>query len=180
VASNLSGQWTELQNLFNGKKLVTLSETGNLPNPEFIRTFGTWWSWFAVWNGADHLRKQSTTLLSSVFNDPDVLTQDELPDWRTYRSLTSSNLELEFAQLTVFPNPAETGNLHISATVKAPVKATFTLFNTTGIKVAEVTKQFASGPNLVKLPLQQLPAGIYVLSIQKGNEQISRKVVVQR
>ncbi|ALI98493.1 glycosyl hydrolase [Rufibacter tibetensis] len=180
VASNLSGQWTELQAMFNGKKLVTLSETGNLPNPDYIRTFGTWWSWFAVWNGADFIRKQPSSLIHSVFNDPDVITLDELPDWRNYRSVTGIDLENTFTHLSVYPNPANSGQLTIRITVTSPVKATFTLFNATGAKVAEVSKQFTSGANQVQIPLKNFPNGIYVLSIQKGAEQICRKVVVQK
>ncbi|WP_165864788.1 glycosyl hydrolase [Rufibacter latericius] len=180
VASNLSGQWTELQNLFNGKKLVTLSETGNLPNPEFIRTFGTWWSWFAVWPGADYTRKQASSLIHSVFNDPDVITLDELPNWRSYTAVTSSALEKELGKLSVYPNPSQEGQLTISTTTKSPLTATFSLFTTTGAKVLEVSRHLRSGLNQVQLPVQQLPAGMYVLSIQKGGEQISRKVVLQK
>ncbi|WP_210488174.1 glycosyl hydrolase [Rufibacter aurantiacus] len=180
VASNLSGQWTELQNLFNGKKLVTLSETGNLPNPEYIRTYKTWWSWFAVWPGAEYTRKQPTTLLHAVFNDPDVITLDELPDWRKSGAVTGSALEQALGQLEVYPNPANGTHLTIKTMARSPMKATFGLYDAKGAKVTEVTVQLASGQNQVRLPLRQVPAGIYLLSIRKGNEQICRKVVVMK
>ncbi|MBC3783893.1 glycosyl hydrolase [Spirosoma utsteinense] len=80
--ANLSGNWANAQAQFNGKKLVALTETGNLPNPDKIRGFATWWSWFAVWTGTDYIKKQPIDLLKAVFMDEDVITRDELPDWR--------------------------------------------------------------------------------------------------
>ncbi len=80
--ANMSGNWANAQAQFNGKKLVTLSESGNLPNPDKIRGFATWWSWFAVWTGNDWIKKQPIELLQKVFTDPDVITRDELPNWR--------------------------------------------------------------------------------------------------
>ncbi|QDK83423.1 mannan endo-1,4-beta-mannosidase [Spirosoma sp. KCTC 42546] len=81
-AADLSTNWTSTQVRFNGKKLVTLSETGNLPSPDKIRGVGTWWSWFSVWNGADWIKKQPIEQLKAVYADPDVITRDELPNWR--------------------------------------------------------------------------------------------------
>ncbi|RNI29998.1 T9SS C-terminal target domain-containing protein [Rufibacter immobilis] len=179
LASPLSNQWTELQGLFNGNKLVTLSETGNLPNPDYITAYGTWWSWFAVWTGSDYLRKQSTSLLHSVFNHPDVITLDELPNWRTYRSVTGSALEENIGQLTVYPNPAVDGQLHIRLQAKNKVAATFTLTSSTGTEVLHLAQSLKGGQNLVQLPLAHLPAGLYLLSIWKGHDQISRKIVIQ-
>lgn len=80
--ANMSGNWGSAQTQLDGKKLVTLSETGNLPNPDKIRGFGTWWSWFSVWTGTDYIKKQPVDLLKAVFTDKDVITRDELPNWR--------------------------------------------------------------------------------------------------
>lgn len=79
---NMSGNWDSSQIHLNGKKLVTLSETGNLPNPDKIRGFGTHWSWFSVWTGADYIKKQPVEVLKAVFTDKDVITRDKLPNWR--------------------------------------------------------------------------------------------------
>ncbi|GAB4033410.1 glycosyl hydrolase [Spirosoma gilvum] len=82
--ASLNTNWTTAQTLFNGKKLVTLSEVGHLPNVANVRTINTWWSWFAVWTGADWIKKQPLERLKSVYTDTDVITRDELPDWRNY------------------------------------------------------------------------------------------------
>lgn len=86
-SSNMSANWANAQGQFNGKKLVTLSETGNLPNPDKIRGFGTWWSWFSVWTGTDYIKKQPLDLLKAVYTDKDVITRDELPNWRPAMTL---------------------------------------------------------------------------------------------
>ncbi|UFH52367.1 glycosyl hydrolase [Spirosoma sp. KNUC1025] len=82
ATATMSPNWTSAQAQFNGKKLVTLTESGHLPKPDTVRSFNTWWSWFAVWNGTDWIKKQPIDLLKSVYTDPDVITRDELPDWR--------------------------------------------------------------------------------------------------
>jgi mannan endo-1,4-beta-mannosidase len=83
-SSNMSGHWENTQKHFNGKKLVALSESGTIPDPDKIRTYATWWSWFCVWSGKFiHDIKEDT--LKLVYNDEDVITLDELPDWRNYK-----------------------------------------------------------------------------------------------
>lgn len=81
--ANMSGDWESIQALFGGEKLVTLSETGNLPEPDKVRAYATWWSWFSVWSG-DFIFNQPVSLLQEVYHDEDVITRDELPNWRMY------------------------------------------------------------------------------------------------
>ena len=81
--------WWEIQNRYEGVKLVALSESGILPNPDKIRQYGTWWSWFSVWSG-DFIRDVDTTFLAAVYDDDDIITLDELIDWKHY--LDSENL----------------------------------------------------------------------------------------
>ncbi|MES2731853.1 MAG: CBM35 domain-containing protein [Bacteroidota bacterium] len=80
--SNMSGEWGAMQNLFGGNKLVTLSETGNVPNADKIRGFATWWSWFTEWAGL--VKQQPDDVLNAIYHDEDVLTRDELPNWYIY------------------------------------------------------------------------------------------------
>lgn len=91
-SSSMSGEWENIRDASGGRKLITLSESGTLPDPDKIRTFATWWSWFAVWSGDKFIRAVDTDFLKSVYADPDVITLDELPDWRSYSAA------LNFAQ----------------------------------------------------------------------------------
>ncbi len=76
--ANMSSDWAGLQTQFGGRKLVALTESGNQPDPENIRAYATWWSWFTIWQGADWLRKQPVNLLARVYVDSDIITLDEL------------------------------------------------------------------------------------------------------
>ncbi len=80
--SSMAGHWNHIQSRFKDVKLVTLSETGTLPDLEKVRKEGTWWSWFSVWNG--YIGQIDETILRSVYDDKDVITLDELGDWKHY------------------------------------------------------------------------------------------------
>ena len=45
-----------------------------------VRTKKTLWSWFNTWDVTKY--NITTQEIDAVYNDPDVLTLDELPDWR--------------------------------------------------------------------------------------------------
>jgi len=46
-------QYEALVNMTKGRKLVTISECGNIPDPEKCMEAGNRWSWFMVWSSAD-------------------------------------------------------------------------------------------------------------------------------
>ena len=107
ASANMSGNWGSAQAALNGKKLVTLSESGNLPSADKVRGFGTWWSWFATWTGTDYIKKQPLDQLKATFTDADVITRDELPDWRLLAAPTVvTGLEPSF-QVTIVGNPVQ-------------------------------------------------------------------------
>lgn len=84
ASASLSGNWRNTLTRFNGKKMVALTETGHLPDPNKGRDLGIWWSWFSVWTGNDHIKKQSIEKLKAVYADQDVITRDKLPNWRSW------------------------------------------------------------------------------------------------
>ena len=81
--SSLVGYWQDTQSRHEGVKLVTLSECGILPDPNKIRADKVWWSWFSVWSG-EFIRDVNQTFLNSVYHDADIITLDELIDWKHY------------------------------------------------------------------------------------------------
>ncbi|RDC61476.1 glycosyl hydrolase [Adhaeribacter pallidiroseus] len=106
--ASLSGDWENLLNKFNGKKLISLSESGTLPVMNKVRAYGTWWSWFAIWNG-DYIKKQPVDVLRAVYHDEDVITRDELPNWRMYgRPTVSVTAPANNAQFLVCETPVLT------------------------------------------------------------------------
>jgi hypothetical protein len=81
--ASMVGFWNDTQSIFQGKKLVTLSESGIFPDPNKIRADKVWWSWFAVWGGT-FTHQEDPNYVRAVYNDADVITLDELIDWKHY------------------------------------------------------------------------------------------------
>ncbi|MDR2448135.1 MAG: glycoside hydrolase family 26 protein [Treponema sp.] len=91
--------FTATESASHAKKIVAMTENGEIPDPDLLVRDGVSWSWFMTWNdglGApegvtdkdnfwtgeyhntnDHKRK--------VYNHDYVITLDELPDLTTYR-----------------------------------------------------------------------------------------------
>ena len=82
AGASLSGNWSNALNQFDGRKMVALTESGNLPVIDKVRAFSTWWSWFSLWSGTDYIKKQPLDVLQSTYNSEYVITRDELPNWR--------------------------------------------------------------------------------------------------
>ncbi len=81
--TSMVGFWQDTQSRHEGVKLVALSESGILPNPDKIREDNVWWSWFSVWSG-EFIHNADEAFLISVYDDEDVITLDELIDWKHY------------------------------------------------------------------------------------------------
>jgi len=72
----------KIREAFAGKKMVTLSENGVMPDPDNLITDEAHWSWFMTWSG-DFTRNQAVNPLShwqKIMNHQYVLTRDEMPD----------------------------------------------------------------------------------------------------
>lgn len=78
--ATMSAQWDGDQVHFDGRKLLTLSETGTIPIPQNILDYGTWWSWFCIWSGTFPREVEQATMYA-VYNDSLIITVDELPEW---------------------------------------------------------------------------------------------------
>ena len=80
-------EWLDTQSRHEGVKLVALSESGIVPDPDKIRQDDVWWSWFSVWSGG-FIHNTDQTYLTNVYNDEDIITLDELIDWKNYPTNT--------------------------------------------------------------------------------------------
>jgi mannan endo-1,4-beta-mannosidase len=76
-----------LQQMTGGKKLITLSETGLVQNPDKCITDGAAWSYFMIWYTNDIHKTSATTddfgntqqSLKSVMNSSYVINRDQMP-----------------------------------------------------------------------------------------------------
>lgn len=84
-------QYQAMVDLTKGRKLVTVSECGNIPDPAKCMAAGNQWSWFMVWcnsdsNGNiiltpsnDNFKLNTSDYWNSVVSSPYVLNREDMP-----------------------------------------------------------------------------------------------------
>lgn len=176
--SSLSNYWSSQQTMFGGHKLVALTETGNPPDPDKIRGYATWWSWFASWSGK-FVREQPVSYLKRLYNDQDILTKDELPDWARLATAAHAGAAATAAGFSIAPNPATGFTLNARLHLPAPQQVQVELFNSLGQRVASLHPQLLAGENQFQVPIAGLVPGVYQLLVRlAGQPPLSQRVLV--
>jgi mannan endo-1,4-beta-mannosidase len=87
-AATMNGQWYDILAHYNGRKLIALSETDTLVDPDTMELWGTSWSYVAPWAwdfirseyaNAGYSMSQLATILQDFLNHENVITLSELP-----------------------------------------------------------------------------------------------------
>mgnify|MGYP006365600587 FL=1 len=85
-------QYQALVDLTKGKKLVTVSECGNIPDPAKCMDAGNKWSWFMVWCNSDsngnivltpsaaNFKLNTSDYWKKVISSPYVMNREDMPD----------------------------------------------------------------------------------------------------
>lgn len=74
----LTGTWEALQKHFGGRKLVTLSEFGGVPDVEKMHRLGVWFSYFLPWSGRLGPRGTPEEDVRATYGAPKVIARDEI------------------------------------------------------------------------------------------------------
>lgn len=178
-SSNMSGEWELNQEVFNGKKLVALSESGTLPNPGNIRMYNTWFSWFSVWSG-DFIRDVDQDYLKEVYADDDIITLDELSDWRDYEPV-NANMTRNADQINfqVYPNPVNE-MVWVQFILNKPALTKTVVCDLSGKDLLQINHGFLDeGSHEYEVNMRDLVAGTYFLNLFSGKER-SKSLVVKR
>jgi beta-mannanase len=86
------GKYQDLVTLGQDRKLVALTETGSIPEPDLLQAYRADWSWFVTWSG-DFIRdgqRNPLDLLQRVYHHPYVITLDEVGDFKNYTGTSPS------------------------------------------------------------------------------------------
>ncbi|WP_181320044.1 glycosyl hydrolase [Saccharothrix carnea] len=78
------GPYERLVELGGDRKLVALGEVGSIPDPDLVRAYEARWSWFVTWSGSfiqDGV-VNPRDFVHRVYDHADVVTLDELPDFK--------------------------------------------------------------------------------------------------
>lgn len=79
AASSMSGQWLDTLDVYDGRKMIALSETGNLPIANLLRERGIEWSYFSPWSVSDIVNNYTPAQIQALLGDTDIITLNELP-----------------------------------------------------------------------------------------------------
>lgn len=77
---DFASSYKTMRDFKTGRKVVTMSENGAIPEIDQAFANGASWAYFCTWNGFENdLTQNSASFLNTVYNHPKVVTLDELP-----------------------------------------------------------------------------------------------------
>ncbi|MCL1938172.1 MAG: hypothetical protein FWF52_07240 [Candidatus Azobacteroides sp.] len=88
----------ELKKIYQGKKLLALSECGSIPDMTAMKRDGSVWSYYMPWYG-DHTKNPVWNTVDDCtrsLSDPDVITLDDMPE-DLYSFFPSPNADNRFS-----------------------------------------------------------------------------------
>ena len=181
-ATNFS-MFDDMAGIHDGQKVITLSETGTIPDPDDMDSQKARWSWFVVWSGDFIMdgQKNEVSHLVEVYQHDYVITLDELPDFYDYESpdfpdevenpLSTNPIE----QITtrIFPNPTsdflylESGISPISQVKLYDLNGQEVMANSSGVGTRQI------------LDLRGVSTGIYFVRVWTAKGARGFKLVVE-
>ncbi|CAM3809080.1 glycosyl hydrolase [Pontibacter korlensis] len=157
-------EFNNMNALYGGKKMVTLSEVGSYPDPDNLLQDGAGWSWFMPWYGGYTRDSKYNTveLWRKTMAHDYVLTLDEMPDLSTYtrQSQEPTGIEDELAKKQ--PVIAYPTIVNHSLTVRSERELkTLVVYNLLGTVVRQ---QKVTGHEAV-ISLAGLAPGVYLVQV---------------
>ncbi|UII24554.1 T9SS type A sorting domain-containing protein [Fulvivirga maritima] len=178
-AGDYSTNFSMFDNLvsqYEGEKIITLSETGTIPEPDDLESQAARWSWFCTWEG-DFIKNgiyNSSAHLVEVYNHDYVITLDELPNISTYEGLTDESITAinlkHTTGFSIYPNPATS---YVKVEIDNDEKGLIQLISMKG----EVIYNTYTNGALFQLDLSSLPSGMYVLKVIQNESSYSEKLL---
>lgn len=114
--------------------------------------------------------------ISILSNDPDQPIVKIPVNLEVTINISSKPHELYTKQIEVNPNPF-TNELSVMLNLSKESNTTFDLYNSTGIMVYSANQNIASGLQTIKIPANNIPAGVYMLKVTHGTENKTFKLI---
>jgi mannan endo-1,4-beta-mannosidase len=155
-----------------GKKMLTMSENGTLPDPQKMEEQSATWLYNCTWVG-DFVydgKKNTSAHIDYFFNHANVTSLDELPEnWSNYTAISN------FAQsntIRFFPNPASN---HLDFVFKnTTYPKSISIFAQDGKMVFEKVSN-----DSCSIDTTSFHPGIYIVKIEENNSVETYKIVKQ-
>lgn len=170
-----STMFDNLRNMFEGRKLLTMSENGTLPDPEKLFTHEAYWSYFCTWVGEfiNDGKHNTTQHISDVFNHNLITTVDELPNnWNTYTGTGIQKKKLNSDQFSIYPNPfGDALNIYFDE----EIPQSLSIIDQNGKTLIEFS-QHELGKQFT-FPMKNYPSGFYFIQVKNNQMITTRKVL---
>jgi mannan endo-1,4-beta-mannosidase len=163
--------------LYEGKKIIALSENGPIPDAESLFVEGAAWSWFCTWSGEFIMDgvSNSTTHVNSVYNHDYVVTLDErqnvdaiitaLEKKRTEQNQPPVvSIEDPASHGIYFKNPVTGNNLEVTFREQTK-KVNVSLYNLLGEVEFQSTNLHCTGGCRLQIDLKDKNPGLYLMQI---------------
>lgn len=159
---------------FQGKKMVTLSECGVIPDPDKLLSDKAGWSYFMPWYG-DFVRNESYNPLDhwkKILAHDYVITLDEMPDLRSYIPLKSSFLQDKKSKFDFSVNRLEQKLQIIPQNHLG--EFSIEIYSLSGNCIYKMNAQKGA----VSIPISALPHGLILVSVKNETIRISCKLII--
>ena len=160
-----------IASIYGGKKIISLSENGPIPDPDKLFEQGAAWSWFSTWSGNfitdGYFNSQSH--IEKVFNHEYVITLDEVDRIdEIIMTLEEKRIKQEHGPVTavndedamVFENPLKNHRLVVRNTGHP---ATIIVCDLQGRKHFPI--RYAAENQYAEFDFSQKASGIYILKV---------------
>ncbi|MEZ0541446.1 glycoside hydrolase family 9 protein [Fibrella arboris] len=156
-----------------GQGTCTLTPPCNQPAQKSYRDWNAIWP-DASWSVTEPGIYYQSAYVKALSRFVDTPTKYELPVTPVV-VITATEPENSFFNL--YPNPASS-SVTVVFTAEQPGACVFTITDVLGRAINQVRHTSVAGTNRVQLPVQQLPAGMYLIRCQLGQQEVVRKISV--
>jgi mannan endo-1,4-beta-mannosidase len=158
-------EFNSINNLYNGEKLITLSECGSFPDPDNLVKDGAAWSFFMPWYGdfVSDSYYNSVELWQKTMDHEYVITLDEMPDLRSYGDTSTNNTStgvVELSDIKVYPTIVS-GQLYFNSEKSI---GKISVFNSSG-RLVEI---HTTHTNHLQINMTDYPQGIYFIKSENN------------
>jgi mannan endo-1,4-beta-mannosidase len=161
-----------LASIFGGRKIIALSETGPMPDPESAFIEGATWSWFSTWSGefiTDGI-KNTTEHIDNVHNHDFTITLDEIPQLEPIIQALEIRKEelINNGQITGIERyPVVRYNNPVSSTAVISLKdqARVSIIELLDINGKVLTRQTRELTDAVVIDLSEFSTGVYIVRV---------------
>ncbi len=165
---SLVASFEKVKDIFEGKKIIALSENGSVPHPDSMETDGAGWSYFMPWYGdytMDGWAHDNTAAdWNAIMNHDFVITLDEMPGWDNYSPPDPSAIRHPVSDSP----PRFTYRENRIGFDRYPAAASVELLDIHGRRIAAVNRnQMATGKQL--LNIGNVAKGVYLVRFRSSN-----------